>query len=353
MTKSNDNLSRKKKKGMKKLEQLHKPKKMTAPEPQSIREDPVVNNTKEDFIDVVDTVEYNIPLREKFSLANAHGRSLALIVVAIVCCLVYSNSLQAPFVFDDMHNFVENPYTQIKEISGKNLWYAASRSPSRNRWLPNISFGLNYYFGERDPIGYHLVNIFIHLLTGLVLYSLALKTLSLPNMIRYDRFRHEIALSAASLWLLHPVQTNAVTYLVQRMTSMATLFCLLSLLLYAYGRTASSGKQLGYYLAAICVGFMALVSKENSYMLPVMIGGYEIFFSSAWSGFQDYYEEGRMDSGILRTFCDHCDVALGTRYFRFNIGWLPGEGFYPWRKVAYGNQSRSFLSDNSVLSNLV
>lgn len=277
MTRSGGKLSRKQKKGLKRLEEPQEIRSKNFPEPAPAKPEAAVGKERIDPTDVAEPVESGIPLSARFSLAAVQGRILAMVATAIICSLVYANSLQAPFVFDDLHNFIENPYTQIEEVSAEKLWYAASRSPSSSRWLPNMSFALNYYFGEKDPTGYHLVNLVIHLLAGLLVYLLALQTLSLPDMTRYGEYRYEVSLIAAALWLLHPVQTNAVTYLVQRMTSMAALFCLLSLLLYVYGRSAV-GKRKYYFSGALITGLMALVSKENSYMLPVMIGGYELFF---------------------------------------------------------------------------
>ena len=68
--------------------------------------------------------------KDRFSLSDQLGRKLALGVIALVCCLVYAGTLKAPFVFDDLHNFLDNPYTQVKDLSAKNLWDAASKSPS-------------------------------------------------------------------------------------------------------------------------------------------------------------------------------------------------------------------------------
>lgn len=194
--------------------------------------------------------------------------------------VVYSNTFQSPFVLDDSHNITDNPHVHINDLSFSALKEAAIQSPSYRRWVPNISFALNYYFQELNMWGYHLVNIIIHILCGFSIYILASWTLSNSTHIKQNRFTNEIALASALLWALHPVQTNAVTYIVQRMTSMETLFFILSMLCYVYGRKKQQtfAKRFLLFLMCLLFGLMAILSKENAAMLPFMIIGYEIFF---------------------------------------------------------------------------
>ena len=199
---------------------------------------------------------------------------LALLVVA-----AYSNSLHAPFHFDDNHNIYQNPAIQIDNLSFKSLRQAATESPTSRRWLPNASFAINYYFGEKDTSGYHAVNIAIHVITGWMVYLLFVHLLGLHGLAEWRRYRIEVAALASALWVAHPLQTNAVTYLVQRMTSMAALFCILAVLLYSLGRRSRSGWRRWFLLGtALLSGFFAMASKENSYMLPLLIVAYEVYF---------------------------------------------------------------------------
>jgi uncharacterized membrane protein len=78
-------------------------------------------------------------------------------------------------------------------------------SPNRNRWLPNLSFGLNYYLGGFNVFGFHLFNIIIHVLTAFSFYLLVRTTLDLPAIgLRLQR-TGEIALAAALIWAVHPL----------------------------------------------------------------------------------------------------------------------------------------------------
>ncbi len=207
---------------------------------------------------------------------------LPVLLIAVLMAVAYSNTLQVPFLFDDLSNLVSNQSLHIDKITPENLLTAATSSPSSNRWLPNISFAFNYYFADHGEVwGFHLVNLAIHLAVSCVFFILAVTTLTLPIFNnRYLRAR-EIALVATILWALHPVQINAVTYIVQRMTSLSALFFLASVLLYVQGRLrAKSRRRVYFFAASLCCWGLAVISKENAVMLPVMIVGYEIFLLS-------------------------------------------------------------------------
>ncbi|MBU1710492.1 MAG: tetratricopeptide repeat protein [Proteobacteria bacterium] len=225
----------------------------------------------------------------------------ALILIIGLATLAYSNTMQAPFVFDDSSNIVENKSLRINDLSLPSLKQAATQSPSGNRWLPNISFALHFYFTGMDVLPFHLGNLVIHILCAITLYFLILATLRL-NVIEKGRNRApELALFAALLWTLHPLATNAVTYLVQRMTSMMTLFYLLSILLYVCGRNQNQSPAKNvWFLLSMASGFMAIICKENAIMLPVTILAYEVFFLSDGKGISKKMSAG---AGIAAVLC--------------------------------------------------
>lgn len=230
---------------------------------------------------------------------NSLTIALSLLLLAVATLVAYANSFSGPFLFDDYHNIVGNKHMQISEISPTSLKAAAVEEPSRFRWVPKISFALNYYFADKravgyhsstplagsglsepDVFGYHLVNFLVHLATAFCFYFLFRLTLGLHFFKGEFFYVNEAALLAALTWAVHPVQTNAVTYVVQRMTVMAGLFSTVSLLFYALGRTRtrSSGGRLLLFLVSLGCGVLAVFSKENSAMLPLLLLGYEYWF---------------------------------------------------------------------------
>lgn len=205
---------------------------------------------------------------------------------------IYSNTFQAPFVFDDIRNIQENTYIRLTDISIAGLCDAALKSPCSNRPVANVSFALNYYFHQYNLSGYHFVNTIIHVLTGVFLFFLVRLTLSVAQKQPSSRLLSEksnpdhLAFFATLLWLVHPLHTQSVTYVVQRMTSMAGMFYVLSLLCYAQGRVLCGARRWALYAGSLLSGLLAFGSKEISATLPVFIFLYEWYFfqnlDSAW-----------------------------------------------------------------------
>ncbi len=210
---------------------------------------------------------------------SRRSRLLPALLILVICFLAYSNTFEASFHFDDEPNIVENHYLHLKELSLSKLLAAATKSRNSNRPISYLSFALNYYFGGLNVFGYHLVNLLIHALAGIILYFLLVTTLDLGPLEGKYEGREWLALFIALLWVVHPVQTQSVTYIVQRMNSMAGMFCLLSLYLYVRGRLGGMRSVKGWcYSGCVAAGVLALGSKENAGVLPLMLVLYEFYF---------------------------------------------------------------------------
>jgi tetratricopeptide (TPR) repeat protein len=220
-------------------------------------------------------------------------QALFLALLVLIGVIIYANTLHAPFVFDDQDAITNNPFIRMEEITEKSIIDAAT-GYGKSRPLPMLTFGLNYYFGQYNVQGYHLVNIFIHLINSILLFFFLKLTLTLSNQQTTDSRKFDpltistLSFFTALLWLVNPVQTQSVTYIVQRMTSMGTMFYILALILYAKGRIAQrlsvedgNARSKHYYLwfaGCLMAGLLALGSKESTAMLPVFIFLYEWYF---------------------------------------------------------------------------
>lgn len=201
-----------------------------------------------------------------------------LIIIFTFIFLIYENTLEGDFIYDD-EIIVETEVIHANTLSQVPAVLFSEGSVSMDRKFGMLSFAINYYFNRLDPYGYHLVNMIIHLLNGFVLYLMVRLTLKMPMFNKPVRDKAElIALAGSLLWLVHPVQTQAVTYIIQRFTSMAALFFLLSLLFYVHARLKTDWKRFVFYFLAILSGLIALGTKQISATLPVVILLYEIFF---------------------------------------------------------------------------
>lgn len=209
---------------------------------------------------------------------------LAVIFLYVLGFLVYFNSFSVPFVFDDYPNIRDNPLIRLTSIGADEISAAAFDSHAGRRPVANVSFAFNYLIGGYGVKGYHLVNIFVHIANGVLVYFLVLILLrrnprSTEQFIESDRQLRLAAFFAAAIFIAHPVQVQAVTYIVQRMTSLATMFYLLSLLLYLLGRQRQEHRaRLVYWTAALASWLLALGSKEIAATLPIIIIAVEYLF---------------------------------------------------------------------------
>ncbi|UCD85487.1 MAG: tetratricopeptide repeat protein [Deltaproteobacteria bacterium] len=192
--------------------------------------------------------------------------------------MIYSNTLETSFHFDDWLYIIDNRHVHLKELSFSKLAAAATKSPLP-RPVSNISFALNYYFGRLNVFGYHLVNLLIHALAGVIIYLLLVTTLNLGSLKGRYKKRERLALIITLLWVMHPIQTQPVNYIMQRMTSLAGMFYLLSLYFYMRGRLGGTRKiRVLFYSGSMAAGLLALGSKENAGVLPLILALYEFYF---------------------------------------------------------------------------
>jgi len=209
----------------------------------------------------------------------AVGPVVVGLLMTVFVFLLYQPTLKYPFVFDDGHNIVNNPNLHIDAVTLENLIQAGFEKPTPNRPLPKISFALNYYFNGTDASAYRLVNILIHILSGIILYFLLQTTLALVREAGAGGRRRWISLLAALIWLVHPLQTQSVIYVVQRMNALATMFYILSVFLFVRARLKRQGAIKGFLFAGCAVsGLFAMGSKEIAATLPVFILLYEWYF---------------------------------------------------------------------------
>jgi tetratricopeptide (TPR) repeat protein len=204
---------------------------------------------------------------------------LILSNLAVFVFLIYSNALTVPFVYDDFSNIHDNPHIRLTSLSAENIARVGLECLSSLRPVANLSFALNYYFHQYDVIGYHLVNILIHIVTGLLLYLFIKITLDVSSVRSQSRTFRWLPVIVTAIWLVHPLHTQSVTYIVQRMNAMATMFYILAFLLYIKGRLAGE-RKMKFVLFGGCIvaGILSIGSKEISATLPFFIFLYEWYF---------------------------------------------------------------------------
>jgi len=260
-----------------------------------------------------------VPTGRKEPQTGLFGKKTAhLVLIGIIGLLVYSNTFHVPFQWDGEDFILGNPavtdltyYTQPWKAEG------LLDNAVKTRFIGYLTFALNYRFHGFEVVGFHIVNLAIHIANALLVYFLVLFTFRTPY---FKEVRSEesgvrspnkeiyslpltpypsrlIAFAVALLFVAHPLQTEAVTYIFQRLASLVTMFYLLSLVLYIKGRltgwqadklassktdipaSQQAGKLASYFLSLV-FAVLAMKTKENAFTLPVMIGLYEFLFFS-------------------------------------------------------------------------
>jgi tetratricopeptide (TPR) repeat protein len=192
----------------------------------------------------------------------ASGSRWLALLLAGAGIAAYANSLGGAFVYDDWRWIESNPAIRTLDLS------ALVSDTSRPVW--KLSLALNYAAGGLDVTGYHLVNVSIHLLAGLALFGLVRRTLLAPRQAeRYAEHASLLAFAVALLWLVHPLQTQAVTYVVQRAESGMGL-CYLATLYFAT-RAAGDRWRAFFSSAAVCTCAVGMGVKEVMVTAPVLV----------------------------------------------------------------------------------
>lgn len=186
------------------------------------------------------------------------GRERPVIIAGllVLAALVpYLNTFNVPWYFDDSNNIVDNPL--IRDLP------RAVLGVLQGRGLAMLTFALNHHFGGLNPVGYHVVNLAIHALTVVAVWLLLRQLL--------DRQAWYWAVVGALLFAVHPVQTQAVTYVVQRMTSLSAFFFIAAVSLYLAFLDAQDGRRRLLYALALLGGALAVLTKEHTAVLPLVL----------------------------------------------------------------------------------
>jgi tetratricopeptide (TPR) repeat protein len=218
----------------------------------------------------------------EWSSPDARRFTFTFISLFILLIIIYGNSFNCEWHFDDFPNIVDNKYVHLETLSWKNIKKAFYGSPDGHdkvtRPLSYLSLALNYYIGGTRVFGYHVVNFIIHAITSVFLFLFIYRTLKLPLLKdRYEKSAYSVALLSVFFWASHPVQVTAVTYIVQRMASMAAMFYIMAMVFYLKGRISANRRaQVVFFSLAGISTVLSFSSKQNAAMLPLSLFVYEI-----------------------------------------------------------------------------
>jgi tetratricopeptide (TPR) repeat protein len=195
----------------------------------------------------------------------------------------YAGSFNAGWHFDDLSNICSNRAVHLKDLSWEGFNTVLTTRIGGRRPVAYLTFALNYYFSELNVLPYHVVNFIIHCanayLVFLLIFSLGRRWQ--PEIRKTDL--RLFSFFAAALWSTSPLQTQAVTYVVQRMTSLAATFFLVSTISYIRWRSELPTARRWFWLVAcVCCSVLAFCTKENAFILPAVFVVYELYSVREW-----------------------------------------------------------------------
>ncbi len=199
---------------------------------------------------------------------------VACAIIAVVACVAYWPSFDGKFLFDD----------EYRILLDKNL------DPDNSSWTDHLttrrplvttSLAINYAIGKgelrepHDAWSYHFVNLCIHIAAALTLFGLLRRTFS--RVERFELRASRVALAAALLWAVHPLTTQAVTYMIQRAESGMALFYLLTLYCFVRGVDAPAKAKLWFTAAVVSTG-LGMGCKAVIITVPIVVFAYDRIF---------------------------------------------------------------------------
>ncbi len=210
--------------------------------------------------------------------SRAHWYCAALIIVCGIC--IYANSFDAPFVLDGRKEIENN--TAIRRLWPPWGWLTYNVRP-----LAYFTFALDYQVfgsgGDKGRLaGYHAVNLAIHVAAALLLFGIVRQTLLHGRgAIRYAEHATYLAAGVALVWMAHPLQTQSVTYIVQRIEALMGLFVLLSLYCFVVAQWSQAPQR--WLVLSIVACLLGLATKEVAAVIPLLVIVYDrIYVAASW-----------------------------------------------------------------------
>lgn len=215
----------------------------------------------------------------KTSVNDFIRNNFLFLLIILGTFYVYSHAIKGPFIWDDEHFILRNPsirsVNMVPEYFTSKDTFAMDGNFAIYRPLRNISYLIDYIMFGLNPLGFHFINLLLHVQNIVLVGYLA-------GLMTGKRF---ISISCAALFALHPIQTEAVSWIKGRDDLIVTFFYLASLALYVKGRRGNRY----LYWGSVASFAMALFSKETAITLPLIILAYNYLIPEKEVGKGSYH----------------------------------------------------------------
>ena len=242
-------------------------------------------------------------------------------LIVLAALIAYGNTFSVPFVLDDRDAITDNPTIRHLWPIGPVLSPPGGGITVSGRPLVNLTLAVNYALGGTAVWGYHAFNLGVHILAGLTLFGIVRRTLTLQPALRkrFGAAALPLGLAVALLWVLHPLQTESVTYIAQRAESLMGLFYLLTLYCFIRGTELGAGR---WQVLAVVACVLGMATKEVMVSAPLMVLLYDRTFvagtfAGAWRQRWRVYA-GLGGSWLLLAYVVAHAGVLGSEWAGFN-----------------------------------
>lgn len=268
-------------------------------------------------------IPFNVRRILETMIEHSHDspKLIAILLLTIMTALAYFNTFNASWHFDDYPNLVQCEDIRVSNLKPGTLFKAyleLENGNHRQRPITWLSFALNWYWAQDNVVGYHVVNLLIHLVASVFLFLCCRHILSVYMLHKSDDQVMAIlaAFLSAGLWSLHPIQTQAVTYVVQRMASLAGMFYIMAFYLFLKGVQQKKFviMKSGLYVAMGICFLLALGSKPSSAMFPVVVG---LFYAQF-----EFKKRQNLSVGVCTAFWAGVSLVVGFAVWYY-IGYNP------------------------------
>lgn len=242
-----------------------------------------------------------LPGKKSLFYALLHRRLFHLSIVGVLAAVIYTGTISSQFHFDDFDYVINNPIIRdtglfFDQARRSEIFFSDSliRYTFRGRLVGYLTFAFNYSINGLSPSGYHLFNVSVHIINALLVYALTGLLLKTPAAAQagpdFSGPAYLVPFLSALLFVCHPLQTQAVTYISQRFASLAAMFYLLSAVSYISARLSFTKRmRMIWYSSALIAALLAAGTKEISFTLPFVMFIIELLFF-----------EGRKKGRLLR-----------------------------------------------------
>ena len=236
---------------------------------------------------------------------------LDALCIMTLCTVIYGSSLHGDFVYDDFETIVKNPY--IKDLkyvphyfnpNNTQMWSFHESQRQFYRPALLVSFALNYHISRLDPFSYHLVNLILHIINSLLVYKAVRYMVKLLGPLQKTKppDPRKTALITALLFASHPIQTEAVSYIVSRSSLLSTFFILCSFTVFLLA-IEKNNKGKFYKIISLLFFVLGLFTKEIPIVVPLLVLGFSMLYLKPNNGRIAWY-------GSIRTSLPYFIVVI-------------------------------------------